>query len=145
MCHHVIVCSYIGYILPTVGITRSRFSSCRSCCEQCTAYTPCVREPTDIHSPSKPKNARSKRALEAREPKEVEDPRTVIFVKGTHTGERLSAAMQELVRHKYPPSIPLLTGGADGVKTTILNLILKKEPHQTFRRSFLVRVLGSEE
>lgn len=57
---------------------------------------------TDIFSLRKPKNARSKRALEAREPKEVEDPRTAIFVKGTHTGERLNAAMQELVRREYP-------------------------------------------
>ena len=46
----------------------------------------------------KPKNARSKRALQAREPKEVEDPRTAIFVKGTHAGERVNAAMKELVR-----------------------------------------------
>lgn len=46
----------------------------------------------------KPRNARSKRALEAREPKEVEDPRTAIFVKGTHTGEVLNGAMKELVR-----------------------------------------------
>jgi hypothetical protein len=46
---------------------------------------------------SKPKNARSKRALEAREPKEVEDPRTVIFVRGTHTGEVVNGAMKDLV------------------------------------------------
>ena len=47
---------------------------------------------------SKPKNARSKRALEAREPKEVEDPRTVIFVRGTRTGEVVNGAMKDLVR-----------------------------------------------
>jgi hypothetical protein len=47
---------------------------------------------------SKPKNARSKRALEAREPKEVEDPRTVIFVRGTHTGQVVNGAMKDLVR-----------------------------------------------
>lgn len=56
---------------------------------------------TDVCSPRKPKNARSKRALEAREPKEVEDPRTVIFVKGTHTGEMLNGLTKELVRHEY--------------------------------------------
>ncbi|KAH9921011.1 Brix domain-containing protein [Fomitopsis serialis] len=44
----------------------------------------------------KPKNARSKRALQAREPKEVEDARTAIFVKGTHTGEKVNAVMKEL-------------------------------------------------
>ena len=47
----------------------------------------------------KPKNARSKRALQAREPKEVEDPRTAIFVKGTHAGEKVDAAMKEMVGH----------------------------------------------
>jgi ribosome production factor 2 len=48
----------------------------------------------------KPKNARSKRALDAREPKEVEDPRTVVFVKGTHTGEVLNGVFKDLVRNK---------------------------------------------
>jgi len=36
--------------------------------------------------------------LEAREPKEVEDPRTVIFVRGTRTGEVVKGAMKDLVR-----------------------------------------------
>jgi ribosome production factor 2 len=49
-----------------------------------------------------PKNARSKRAMDARQPKEIEDPRTAIFVKGTHTGEVLNGAMKELVRRIYP-------------------------------------------
>jgi hypothetical protein len=52
----------------------------------------------DVDDFRKPKNARSKRALEAREPKEVEDARTVIFVKGTSTGDVLNGAMKELVR-----------------------------------------------
>ena len=46
----------------------------------------------------KPKNARSKRALQAREPKEIEDPRTTIFVRGTHTGLVVNSVMKELVR-----------------------------------------------
>ncbi|EJD06174.1 Brix-domain-containing protein [Fomitiporia mediterranea MF3/22] len=53
----------------------------------------------------KPRNARSKRALEAREPKEVEDPRTAIFVKGTSTGETLNAVMKELMALKRPHAI----------------------------------------
>jgi hypothetical protein len=65
-------------------------------------HTSWTREVADVRSLRKPKNARSKRALEAREPKEIETPRTAIFVKGTHTGERLNAAMQELVRREYP-------------------------------------------
>ena len=44
-----------------------------------------------------------KRVLQAREPKEVEDPRTAIFVKGTHAGEKVNAVMKELVRS--PPSL----------------------------------------
>lgn len=52
----------------------------------------------DVCDGRKPKNARSKRVLQAREAKEVEDPRTAIFVKGTHAGERVNAVMKELVR-----------------------------------------------
>ncbi|KAH9063717.1 Brix-domain-containing protein [Lactarius deliciosus] len=53
----------------------------------------------------KPKNARSKRALEARESKEVEDPRTVIFVRGSHTGEVVGSVMKELMALKRPHAI----------------------------------------
>lgn len=53
----------------------------------------------------KPKNARSKRALEARESKEVEDPRTVIFVRGTHTGEVVNGAMKDLMALKRPHAV----------------------------------------
>jgi hypothetical protein len=45
----------------------------------------------------KPRNARSKRALDAREPKEAEDPRTAIFVRGTHPGEKVNNVMKDLV------------------------------------------------
>ncbi|TFK45892.1 Brix-domain-containing protein [Heliocybe sulcata] len=53
----------------------------------------------------KPKNARSKRALEAREPKEVEGPRTALFVKGTHTGDVVNNAMKDLMALKRPDAI----------------------------------------
>ncbi|KAJ3724879.1 Brix-domain-containing protein [Lentinula raphanica] len=53
----------------------------------------------------KPKNARSKRALEAREPKEVEDPRIAIFVKGTKTGEVLNGVMKDMMALKRPDAI----------------------------------------
>jgi len=53
----------------------------------------------------KPRNARSKRALDAREPKEVEDARTAIFVRGTHTGEVVGASMKELMALKKPHAI----------------------------------------
>ncbi|EGN96487.1 hypothetical protein SERLA73DRAFT_170841 [Serpula lacrymans var. lacrymans S7.3] len=53
----------------------------------------------------KPKNARAKRALDAREPKEVEDARTAIFVRGTHTGEVVNNVMKELMALKRPDAI----------------------------------------
>ncbi|KAF9078000.1 Brix domain-containing protein [Rhodocollybia butyracea] len=53
----------------------------------------------------KPKNARSKRAMDAREAKEVEDARTAIFVKGTKTGEVLNAVMKDMMALKRPDSI----------------------------------------
>lgn len=53
----------------------------------------------------KPRNARSKRALEAREAKEIEDVRTAVFVKGTHTGEVVNGVMKELMALKRPDAI----------------------------------------
>ncbi|KDQ57280.1 hypothetical protein JAAARDRAFT_194434 [Jaapia argillacea MUCL 33604] len=53
----------------------------------------------------KPKNARSKRALEAREAKEIEDTRTAIFIKGTHTGEVVNNVMKELMALKRPDAV----------------------------------------
>ncbi|KIY63306.1 Brix-domain-containing protein [Cylindrobasidium torrendii FP15055 ss-10] len=53
----------------------------------------------------KPKNARVKRALDARAPKEVEDDRTAIFVKGTHTGEVVNNVMKDLMALKRPCAI----------------------------------------
>ncbi|KAK7678996.1 hypothetical protein QCA50_017939 [Cerrena zonata] len=53
----------------------------------------------------KPKNARSKRALDAREPKEVEDARIAIFVKGSHSGEKVNHAMKDIMALKRPDGI----------------------------------------
>jgi len=55
-------------------------------------------------SPSVPRNARSKRALAARAPKEIEDERTAIFVRGSHTGEVLDSVMKDLVCC-FPPDV----------------------------------------
>jgi len=57
-----------------------------------------VKRLTTLVCLRKPRNARVKRALDAREPKEIEDTKTAIFVRGTHTGERLNNVMKELVR-----------------------------------------------
>ncbi|MBW0523238.1 hypothetical protein O181_062953 [Austropuccinia psidii MF-1] len=48
----------------------------------------------------KPKNARSKRALKARAPKLVEDPKTSIFMRSTSTSERVRIALAELYKLK---------------------------------------------
>ncbi|KAF8146242.1 hypothetical protein K438DRAFT_1628663, partial [Mycena galopus ATCC 62051] len=51
------------------------------------------------------KNARSKRALDARLPKQVEDPRTTLFVCGTHTGQILNDLKRDLMAPTQSPSL----------------------------------------
>ncbi|KAG8853528.1 rRNA-binding ribosome biosynthesis protein rpf2 [Tulasnella sp. 330] len=53
----------------------------------------------------KPKNARVKRAMAAREPKEVEDARTAIFVRSTTSTETLNGVMKDLMALKKPHGI----------------------------------------
>ncbi|PWN53312.1 Brix-domain-containing protein [Violaceomyces palustris] len=55
---------------------------------------------------TKPKNARSKRALEKKEAKEVENTKTAIFVRGPRTSEKVNVALTELNALKKPHSIP---------------------------------------
>ena len=97
----------------------------------------------------KPKNARSKRALEAREPKEVEDARIVVFVKGSHSGEKVTHAMKDLVR-----LLPLVTGQdilpiiliyADGSEETRQYLILQEKCCPTIRGCLFPRLLVAKE
>ncbi|KAI3617052.1 hypothetical protein CBS9595_002961 [Malassezia furfur] len=54
----------------------------------------------------KPKNARSKRALEHRESKDYENAKTAVFVKGHRTSEKVNTALAELAALKKPDSIP---------------------------------------
>ncbi|CCV00684.1 unnamed protein product [Malassezia sympodialis ATCC 42132] len=54
----------------------------------------------------KPKNARSKRALEKRESKEHENAKTAIFVKGTKTSDKVNLALAELAALKKPDAMP---------------------------------------
>jgi ribosome production factor 2 len=79
------------FIIPQHSLSHASRNVCH-CSHLCI-----VRKADSQSTISKPKNARSKRALEAREPKEVEDPRTVIFVRGTHTGEVVNGVMKDLV------------------------------------------------
>jgi len=75
----------------------------------------------------KPKNARSKRALEAREPKEVEDERTIVFVQGTKTGEIVDKTTKELVCVSFIFQAHDQTYFADGTQKTARDLFFKKE------------------
>lgn len=54
---------------------------------------------------AKPKNARSKRALEKRQAREYEAAKTAIFVKGPHSSNRLNIALTELSLLKKPDAI----------------------------------------
>ncbi|KAH9483523.1 Ribosome production factor 2-like protein [Psilocybe cubensis] len=124
------------------------------------------RSEGEIGPINKPKNARSKRALEARQPKEVEDPRTAIFVKGTHTGEVLNNVMRELMALKRPNAIAFNKKNAihpfDEASTSIASLefwankndasmfvfgqTTKKRPHGlTFVRMYDGKVLDMAE
>lgn len=55
---------------------------------------------------AKPRNARSKRALQKREAKEYESCKTAIFVRGPHSSEKVSTALKEFSSLKKPHSIP---------------------------------------
>lgn len=46
----------------------------------------------------KPKNQRVKRALEAREPKAVENPRSCVCLRGNKTSEVVTTLLKDLVR-----------------------------------------------
>jgi len=59
----------------------------------------------DMLRVAKPKNARSKRALEKRESKEKENAKTAIFVRGTRTSEKVNVAMTELAALKKPDAV----------------------------------------
>ncbi|GAA5947423.1 hypothetical protein JCM3765_001672 [Sporobolomyces pararoseus] len=61
---------------------------------------------TPIVAPSKPKNARSKRAAIAREPKLVEkEAKTAVFVRSSGISDKVKVALSELNQLKKPHSI----------------------------------------
>lgn len=53
----------------------------------------------------KPKNARSKRALQNREPKVEENPKQAIFIRGSSTNQTVNTALSDLCSLKKPYSI----------------------------------------
>ncbi|EJU05898.1 Brix-domain-containing protein [Dacryopinax primogenitus] len=106
----------------------------------------------------KPKNARSKRAMLAREPQEVEPPKTCIFVKGTSTGERLNGVLKDLMSLKRPNAVSFSKKNAvhpfestdsftfwsqkNDASLFLVGTHSKKRPHDlTFIRMYDYRVL----
>ena len=84
--------------------------------------------------------------MEAREPKEIEDPRTAIFVRGTHTGEIVNGVMKDLVRppyHLYQQ--PFINKIIDGFKKTQRHFLFKEKRYPSFRRRLFTRILGTQE
>ena len=68
--------------------------------------------------------------MDAREPKEVEDERTAIFVKGTHTGEVLNTVMKDLV--STPTTVQDRTNlQVDGLEAPLCHLLQQKERYPT--------------
>ena len=55
---------------------------------------------------AKPRNARSKRALEKRDAKEYENAKTALFVRGPHSSDKVALALKEFSLLKKPHSIP---------------------------------------
>lgn len=76
----------------------------------------------------------------------MEDPRTAIFVKGTHTGEKVNNVMKELVcsslKHICEIRPEIL---ADGTQTSALNILLEEKRRSSFRGRLITRILGPEE
>lgn len=55
---------------------------------------------------AKPRNARSKRALEKRESKEYESTKKALFVRGPHSSDKVALALREFALLKKPHGIP---------------------------------------
>ena len=77
----------------------------------------------------------------------MEDARTAVFVKGTHTGEVLNHAMKDLVRFPVLPGAYDAHHGIDGTEAPRRCVVLEKERRTPLRatRHSITRVLGSEE
>ena len=58
----------------------------------------------------KPKNQRSKRALEAREPKAIENAKSAIFIRGPKSSDMVMKAMRDLHALKRPNVAPEFYG-----------------------------------
>lgn len=95
----------------------------------------------DCEITSKPKTARSKRALKEREPKVHENPKTALFIRSSTTNQVVTDALKDLVSPQwieFPGSIGTLTllfiSRAVRLKTSKWCLLWQKERIETVRR-----------
>jgi ribosome production factor 2 len=108
--------------------------------------------------PRKPRNARSKRALEKREPKAVENPKTALFLRGTTCSQVIQDALNEFHSLRAPlakkftkknPVHPFEDASSleffsekNDTSMLIFGSSSKKRPHTlTFTRTFGHKVL----
>jgi ribosome production factor 2 len=56
----------------------------------------------DANLPSKPRNARSKRALDKKAPKPTENPKTALFLRGTTCSQIVQDALTDLYQLRIP-------------------------------------------
>lgn len=112
-----------------------------------------------IHFPtSKPRNARSKRALEKREPKAIENPKTCLFLRGTTCSQVVQDALTELHAMRQPlakkftkknaihpfedPASLEFFSEKNDASLLVFGSSSKKRPHTlTFVRTFASKVL----
>eukprot|EP00960_Hanusia_phi_P018390 542250-Hanusia_phi.AAC.3 len=80
----------------------------------------------------KAKNARSKRALMAREAKVVEEERGALFMRGTSTNELINEILKDLVPR--PPALPQTQRFAERPQEAQLELLPKTKRQATLRR-----------
>ena len=69
----------------------------------------------------KPRNQRSKRALEAKEPKAIENAKSALFIRGPKSSDMVMKAMKDILALKKPNVAPEFYGKS---KITIIFLYI---------------------
>ena len=72
----------------------------------------------------KPRNQKSKRALEAREPKPVENAKSAIFVRGPKSSDMVMRAMRDIHALKKPNVAPEFYGKSKYLKKLLVFALL---------------------
>lgn len=84
--------------------TVNRAHNTPRCCDKCRhpRFPVWLHNKADSHISRKPRNARSKRALDKRAPKAVENPKTVLFLRGTTCSQTTQDALADLTQLRQP-------------------------------------------